>query len=72
MIITSAIKTDTLKLPGNAAYGKTLINEAKHVDVSYVRGAGASKLVNEPRIQDEQNKDSLGLASANRFLCVSV
>ncbi|BFZ20032.1 hypothetical protein BsWGS_23071 [Bradybaena similaris] len=45
---TQTIKSDTTKLLGNAAYGKTLTNKDKHVDVAYVDGAGTNKLINNP------------------------
>ncbi|BFZ13860.1 hypothetical protein BsWGS_16899 [Bradybaena similaris] len=46
-----AIKSETMKLLGNAAYGKTLTNKSKHLDVAYVRGEGTSKLINNPRFK---------------------
>ncbi|BFZ03070.1 hypothetical protein BsWGS_06109 [Bradybaena similaris] len=46
-----AIKSETMKLLGNAAYGKTLTNKAKHVNVAYAHGDKTGKLVNNPRFR---------------------
>ncbi|BFZ06709.1 hypothetical protein BsWGS_09748 [Bradybaena similaris] len=45
------IKSETMKLLGNAAYGKTLTNKAKHVNVAYAHGNKTGKLVNNPRFK---------------------
>lgn len=40
-----------MKLLGIAAHNKTLTSKSKHVDVAYVHGEGASKLINNPRFK---------------------
>lgn len=40
-----------MKLLGNTVYCKTITNKAKHIDVSFVHGADASKLVNDPELK---------------------
>lgn len=44
-----AIKSETMKLFGNVAYGKTLTNEAKHVNVDYVLSDKTSNIIINPR-----------------------
>jgi hypothetical protein len=43
-----AITSETMKLLGNAAYGKTLTNKSKHADMSYCRGAETTLFINTP------------------------
>jgi hypothetical protein len=43
-----SITSETMKLLGNVAYGKTLTNKAKHIDVSYCRGYDTMMLINSP------------------------
>jgi hypothetical protein len=43
-----ALKGESMKLLGNAAYGKTLTNKTKHMDVRYCNGDSTGKFVNNP------------------------
>jgi hypothetical protein len=42
-----ALLADTSKLIGNSAYGKTITNKEKHIDVRYVDGAEKPRLKSE-------------------------
>ncbi len=46
-----AIIADTMKLLGNSAYGKTVTNKEKHLDVKYVDSDQAKELINDKRFK---------------------
>ncbi|XP_025085055.1 uncharacterized protein LOC112558684 isoform X2 [Pomacea canaliculata] len=45
------ILSETFKLLGNSAYGKTLTNIARHCDIYYVGDSDCEKLINDSRFQ---------------------
>lgn len=81
---TCTIKSDTIKLLGNAAYGKTLTNKVKHVNVTYVGGFKTGKLVNNPRFKrlsevaleifevETERNDSVEFPDAYRIIRVPI
>ena len=47
-----AITSETMKLLGNAAYGKTLTNKTRHADMSYCSGSDVGSCINNPRFKN--------------------
>jgi hypothetical protein len=49
--VNNAITSETMKLLGNAAYGKTITNKARHTDIAYCSDRDVGRCINNPRFK---------------------
>ena len=69
---TKAVLGDTMKLLGNSAYGKTLMNKEKHLDISICDSVKASKLVNSPHFRRliDLSDNTYEVSSTKKSICI--